>query len=134
MTWAGARGRLRSELPRGWWKVGLGLATTPPCESRSDEAAASPCVGLHANRLAGIPQSILCIARPKRHAPQAKTRLKAFAKDYARRQGELEKAAERLREERDEAVRAAYKDGLPMKAIAQVMGMSHQRVSQIVRS
>ncbi len=27
----------------------------------------------------------------------------------------------------------AYSQGLPMKAIAQVMGMSHQRVSQIVR-
>jgi DNA-directed RNA polymerase specialized sigma subunit len=28
---------------------------------------------------------------------------------------------------------AAYDDGLPMTAIAQIMGMSHQRVSQIVR-
>jgi len=46
----------------------------------------------------------------------------------------LEQAADRLRDERDAAVRAAYKDGLPMKAIAEVMGMSHQRVSQIVRS
>ncbi|MGH9521222.1 MAG: sigma factor-like helix-turn-helix DNA-binding protein [Terriglobales bacterium] len=46
----------------------------------------------------------------------------------------MEQAAERLRAERDEAIRAAYKDGLPMAAIAQVMGMSHQRVSQIVRS
>jgi DNA-directed RNA polymerase specialized sigma subunit len=39
-----------------------------------------------------------------------------------------------LRDERDEAIRQAYRDGLPMKAIAQVLGMSHQRVSQIVRS
>ena len=58
----------------------------------------------------------------------------AFAKDYARRESELEKTADRLRAERDKAIKAAYKDGLPMKAIAQVMGMSHQRVSQIVRS
>ena len=47
---------------------------------------------------------------------------------------ELEEAGETLREERDEAIRRAYGDRLPMKAIAEVMGMSHQRVSQIVRS
>jgi DNA-directed RNA polymerase specialized sigma subunit len=45
----------------------------------------------------------------------------------------LEQAADALRQERDEAIRTAYESGLPMKAIAQVMGMSHQRVSQIVR-
>jgi DNA-directed RNA polymerase specialized sigma subunit len=45
----------------------------------------------------------------------------------------LEQAGEDLRQERDEAIRAAYSEGLPMKAIAKVMGMSHQRVSQIVR-
>jgi hypothetical protein len=33
----------------------------------------------------------------------------------------------------DEAIRAAYGEGLPMTTIAKVMGMSHQRVSQIVR-
>lgn len=58
----------------------------------------------------------------------------AFVETYARREGELEQAADKLRAERDQAIRDAYKDGLPMKAIAQVMGMSHQRVSQIVRS
>jgi DNA-directed RNA polymerase specialized sigma subunit len=58
----------------------------------------------------------------------------AFAEAHAKREGEQEHAAERLRAERDRAVKAAYKDGLPMKSIAQVMGMSHQRVSQIVRS
>jgi DNA-directed RNA polymerase specialized sigma subunit len=46
----------------------------------------------------------------------------------------LEQAADTLRQERDETIRAAYNDGLPMKAIAQIMDMSHQRVSQIVRS
>jgi DNA-directed RNA polymerase specialized sigma subunit len=45
----------------------------------------------------------------------------------------LEKAGEELRQERDEAIRAAYSDGLPMTAIARIMDMSHQRVSQIVR-
>jgi len=59
--------------------------------------------------------------------------LATFAKDYARREATLEQAAEDLRHERDKAICAAYNDGLPMKAIAQVMGMSHQRVSQIVR-
>jgi transposase-like protein len=38
-----------------------------------------------------------------------------------------------LRQERDEAIRTAYSEGLPMTAIARIMGMSHQRVSQIVR-
>jgi DNA-directed RNA polymerase specialized sigma subunit len=46
----------------------------------------------------------------------------------------LEQAAEDLRQERDEAIRLAYSNGLPMTVIAQIMGMSHQRVSQIVRS
>jgi DNA-directed RNA polymerase specialized sigma subunit len=50
-----------------------------------------------------------------------------------RREAALEQAADALRQERDEAIRMAYSQGLPMKAIAQVMGMSHQRVSQIVR-
>lgn len=42
----------------------------------------------------------------------------AFAETYARREGELEQAADQLRAKRDQAIRAAYKDGLPMKAIA----------------
>ena len=58
----------------------------------------------------------------------------AFAEDYAHRETALERAGDDLRQERDEAIRAAYADGLPMTAIAQIMGMSHQRISQIVRS
>jgi DNA-directed RNA polymerase specialized sigma subunit len=46
----------------------------------------------------------------------------------------LEQDAERLRADRDRAIREAYKDGLPMAAIAKVLKMSHQRISQIVRS
>lgn len=76
----------------------------------------------------------MSIARPKRQAPEAKTRLTAFAEEYAQRQGELEQIADQQRAERDEAIKVAYRDGLPMQTIAQVMGMSHQRVSQIVRS
>lgn len=51
-----------------------------------------------------------------------------------RREASLEQAGDDLRQERDQAIRTAYSKGLPMKAIAQIMGMSHQRVSQIVRS
>lgn len=58
----------------------------------------------------------------------------AFADDYAKREAELERSAERLRADRDKAIREAYKDGLPMADIARVLGMSHQRISQIVRS
>lgn len=74
------------------------------------------------------------IARPKRQAPEARARLAAFAAEYARREADLEKAAERLREARDSAIREAYRNGLPMADIARVLDMSHQRVSQIVRS
>lgn len=57
-----------------------------------------------------------------------------FAKAYSEREEALAHQAEQLRIERDEAIRAAYRDDLPMTAIAQIMGLSHQRVSQIVRS
>lgn len=50
-----------------------------------------------------------------------------------RREAALEQAGEALRQARDAAILDAYNDGLPMKAIAQIMRMSHQRVSQIVR-
>jgi DNA-directed RNA polymerase specialized sigma24 family protein len=60
--------------------------------------------------------------------------LAAFAKAYSKRETALEQRAAELRRERDEAIRKAYGEGLPMAAIARTMGMSHQRVSQIVRS
>jgi transposase-like protein len=60
--------------------------------------------------------------------------LSAFAEDYRRRDSELGRLAERLREDRDRAIRQAYKDGLPMADIARILHMSHQRISQIVRS
>jgi hypothetical protein len=46
----------------------------------------------------------------------------------------LEREAEALRAERDDAIRDAYRDGLPMADIAALLRMSHQRISQIVRS
>ena len=42
--------------------------------------------------------------------------------------------AERLRAERDEAIRVAYLEELTMAEIAKALKMSHQRISQIVRS
>lgn len=60
--------------------------------------------------------------------------MSAFAEDYRRRDSELGRLAERLREDRDRAIRQAYKGGLPMADIARILDMSHQRISQIVRS
>ncbi len=60
--------------------------------------------------------------------------LVSFAADYQGRQDEIECAAERLRIDRDEAIRTAYNEGMPMSDIASVLDLSHQRVSQIVRS
>ena len=74
------------------------------------------------------------IARPTRTAPEAQSELAAFAKDYAEREAAWEADGERLRAERDRAIRAAYRKGLPMAAIARVLAISHQRVSQVVRS
>jgi len=74
------------------------------------------------------------ISRPKRKAPEARAALVTFAAEHSRREAELEKVAEKLRADRDKAIREAYKDGLPMSAIAEVLAISHQRVSQIVRS
>lgn len=74
------------------------------------------------------------IPRPKRKAPEARAALAAFAAEYGRREAELERLAEALRADRDKAIRRAYKDGLPMSGIAEVLAISHQRVSQIVRS
>lgn len=75
-----------------------------------------------------------CITRPKRSAPEAHSQLTAFAEEYARRDSELRRLGERLRGDRDQAIRKAYKDGLPMADIARILDRSHQRISQIVRS
>lgn len=58
----------------------------------------------------------------------------AFATEHARREAELALAAEALRAERDQAIRQAHKDDLPMSDIAEILSLTHQRVSQIVRS
>jgi DNA-directed RNA polymerase specialized sigma subunit len=76
----------------------------------------------------------LPIARHPRKSPDAHARLTAFAREQAKQQAALERTQEKLRAQRDKAVRAAYRDGLPMAEIARVLEISHQRVSQIVRS
>jgi DNA-binding NarL/FixJ family response regulator len=114
-------------FPPAFFSASLGWA-------RGDKEPSRAVAAVHANRLAGIRRTIFPIARPERQAPEARQRLAAFAEEYARREAELAEAAEGLRVERDQAIKQAYKDGLPMKAVAQVLGMSHQRVSQIVRS
>lgn len=75
-----------------------------------------------------------CIPRPKRKAPEARATLEEFAASYSERERELERQADQLRSERDEAIRIAYRDGLPMHDIANALNLTHQRVSQIVRS
>jgi DNA-directed RNA polymerase specialized sigma subunit len=74
------------------------------------------------------------MARRKREAPEAQARLAAFAEEHGRREQALERKADDLRADRDGAIREAYKGGMPMTEIARVLKMSHQRVSQIVRS
>jgi hypothetical protein len=39
---------------------------------------------------------------------------------------------ERLRQERDEAIRAAHAAGMTVREIARLAGVSHQRVHQVV--
>mgnify|MGYP001461116000 CR=1 FL=1 len=63
----------------------------------------------------------------------ARRRLSAFAREHARRQTEIERTRERLREERDDAIRHAYEAGMTMDEIAAIVGLSQQRISQIIR-
>lgn len=74
------------------------------------------------------------MARPRRKAPEARAALARFATEHVRHDADLQKITEQLRADRDKAIRDAYKDGLPMADIAEVLAISHQRVSQIVRS
>ena len=59
--------------------------------------------------------------------------LSAFMRGYAKREAKLERERDALREERDEAIRRAHQGGMTMDEIAAVVGLSQQRVSQIIR-
>jgi DNA-directed RNA polymerase specialized sigma subunit len=51
-----------------------------------------------------------------------------------RREQKIESTVEKLRADRDKAIRKAYEGGMPMREIATVLAITHQRVSQIIRS
>lgn len=74
------------------------------------------------------------MSRPKRKAPDARASLRAFATEYRRREEVLDRTSEKLRVDRDRAIREAYAGGMTMRDIAKTLVLSHQRVSQIVRS
>ena len=46
--------------------------------------------------------------------------------------GGVDSDRERLRQERDEAIRAAHGAGLTVREIARLAGVSHQRVHQVI--
>jgi hypothetical protein len=74
------------------------------------------------------------VPRPRQERPrEAQRRLDRFVQTYERRQEQHTEAGERLRVERDEAIRQAYREGLPLMDIARIVGLSHQHVSRIVR-
>jgi DNA-directed RNA polymerase specialized sigma subunit len=52
--------------------------------------------------------------------------------EHTERAAELKKATRELREQRDAAIRLARDEGVPLKTIAGRVGLSHQRISQIV--
>lgn len=56
----------------------------------------------------------------------------AAARDYKRRQCELERAQTTLQKERDTAIVKAVKGGMPVADAGAAFGISQQRVSQIV--
>jgi DNA-directed RNA polymerase specialized sigma subunit len=60
-------------------------------------------------------------------------RLEKFMRDYERRERTLDRQKAELREERDQQIREAYEAGLLMQDIGKVVGLTHQRVSTIVR-
>jgi DNA-directed RNA polymerase specialized sigma subunit len=60
-------------------------------------------------------------------------RLEKFMRDYHKREQALDRQKAELREERDQAIRDAYQAGLLMADIGKVVGLTHQRVSNIIR-
>lgn len=64
------------------------------------------------------------------HETQLRRAAERYAQDNDRIASQLATAAER----RDRVIRAAAADGLTLRKIAQLVGISHQRVDQIVRS
>jgi hypothetical protein len=70
--------------------------------------------------------------RPRqRRDPGAARELERFAATYRRRLGKLEADLDRLRRERDDAIRGAHEAGLPLSDMAEAFSLSRQRVATI---
>jgi len=63
-----------------------------------------------------------------------KRRLEDFAADYRPQVEQTEAELDRLRAQRDDQIRAAYDDGLPMIEIAEILGVSRQTISHVLGS
>lgn len=70
--------------------------------------------------------------RPKPRDPKAMRELERSATSYRRRLDKLEADHDRLRTERDDAIRRAHPAGLPLSDMADAFNLSRQRVSKIV--
>lgn len=58
--------------------------------------------------------------------------IRAQLTELADQLGGVDSDRERLRQERDEAIRAAHDAGLTVREIARLAGVSHQRVHQVI--
>lgn len=58
--------------------------------------------------------------------------IRARLVELADQLGGVDSDRERLRRERDEAIRAAHGAGLTVREIARLAGVSHQRVHQVI--
>lgn len=58
--------------------------------------------------------------------------IRARLVELADQLGGVDSDRERLRQERDEVIRAAHEAGLTVREIARLAGVSHQRVHQVI--
>lgn len=58
--------------------------------------------------------------------------IRARLVELADQLGGVDSDRERLRQERDDAIRAAHEAGLTVREIARLAGVSHQRVHQVI--
>jgi hypothetical protein len=74
------------------------------------------------------------IPPPRRPRPPAvMAELRAFGKDYAKRERQLDRDLQRLRRDRAKAIKKAKDAGVPSEAIGEALGLSKQRVHEILR-